>query len=122
MGIASEGSDKSVAPLAHRTSKYNNKKTIVDGIIYVSKGEANRAQELQLLLAYKQIQNLEMQVRIPCIINDKKVFTYVADFVYIDSKTGEKIIEDFKGMETSVFKLKRKILEAQGVKITIVKS
>lgn len=102
-------------------SKYKNVKVIVDGIKFDSKGEANRSQELELLQKAGEIKNLNRQVRIPCIINSVKVFTYVADFMYYDNRLGKNVIEDFKGMLTDVFKLKQKILEAQGLHITIIK-
>lgn len=105
-----------------KPSKFRNKKTLQDGVLFDSKGEANRWVELQLIQKSGQIRNLERQVRIPCLINGKKVFTYVADFMYHDTVTRENVIEDFKGMETDVFKLKKKILEAQGVHIKIVKT
>lgn len=38
----------------------------------------------------------------------QKACTYIADFVYI--KDGETIVEDAKGMETEVFKIKRKLM------------
>lgn len=106
---------------AKKTPKYRNKKITIDGITFDSIGESVRHGELKLMQRAGAIQNLQLQVRIPCIINGKKVFTYIADFVYLDTKTGETIIEDFKGMETDVFKLKKKILEAQGTIITIIK-
>lgn len=86
-----------------------------------STGEYVRFGELKMAEHAGAIQDLQRQVRIPCIINDTKVFTYVADFVYLDTKTGEKVVEDFKGFETDIFKLKKKILQAQGINITIVK-
>jgi len=44
---------------------------------------------------------------------------YEADFEYIDSETGRRVIEDVKGVQTAVFKLKRKLVEYQ-YKIEIV--
>lgn len=86
-----------------------------------STGEYVRYGELSLLERAGEIKNLQRQVRIPCIINGIKVFTYVADFVYLDT-TGEKIVEDYKSEYTKnlpLFRLKKKILEAQGIIITI---
>lgn len=101
--------------------KYRNKKITIDGMTFDSTGEYVRYGELSLLEQAGEIKNLQRQVRIPCIINGTKVFTYVADFVYLDTKTNQQTVEDFKGFETDIFKLKKKILEAQGISITIVK-
>ena len=68
-------------------NKYRNKKVIVDGKEFDSKKEGNRYKELQ---------------------NNYKI-EYVADFKYIEN--GKKIVEDVKGMQTDVFKLKHKIFE-----------
>lgn len=100
-------------------SKYNAKRTAVGDLMFDSKGEAERWSELQLLLKAGEIKNLTRQVTIPCLINGRKVFSYRPDFVYLDTRTGQNVIEDFKGMQTDVFKLKRKILEAQGMTILI---
>lgn len=105
--------------LTKKGNKYGAKKTLVGDLMFDSKGEANRYQELTLLQKAGKIKNLERQVRIPCMINNIKVFTYVADFLYFDLEEEKNIIEDFKGMETDVFKLKKKVLEAQGIKIKI---
>lgn len=97
-------------------NKYHAKKTWMKGRIYDSKKEANRAFELELLAKYGKIQDLQKQV--PFVLQEgyvnrlgKKIrpITYIADFTYIED--GKLIVEDTKGMETDVFKIKRKILE-----------
>lgn len=35
---------------------------------------------------------------------------YYADFKYIDTKTGGLVVEDVKGFETDVYKIKKKLL------------
>lgn len=35
---------------------------------------------------------------------------YVADFVYIDKRSGEKIVEDTKGFKTKDYIIKRKLM------------
>ena len=49
-----------------------------------------------------------------------RVAHYVADFIYIDNRTGLEVIEDAKGYPTPEYKLKRAILAAQGVQIVEV--
>ena len=96
-------------------SKYNAKKTNVDGIKFDSIREADRYCELKLLEKAKEIRNLELQPRF--LLQDKfkdkmgtthRKIEYVADFMYID-KDDKKIVEDVKGMTTGVYKLKKKL-------------
>ena len=99
-------------------SKQKNVKTEIDGIKFASKGEAERYCYLRLLVKAGQIRDLELQprfelqaafqrngVRYPSV-------TYVADFSYIECDTGRRIVEDFKGQETDIFKLKKRLFLA----------
>lgn len=90
-----------------------------DFVYHASTKEFLRWRQLLLLEKGKFISNLKRQVRLPIKINSISVFVYVADFVY-HNKHGKYIIEDSKGKETDVFKLKRKCVEAYyGFSITI---
>ena len=93
-------------------SKYRNRKTEVDNILFDSKAEARRYEELRSLQSGGVITNLEMQVRYPIAVNGVKVCTYIADFVYRDALTGETTVEDVKGMVTHVYRLKSKLMKA----------
>lgn len=100
--------------------KYGNIKTTYAGVVYDSRKEARRAQELDLLTKAGEIFSLEIQPKFPVFINDKKVFTYIADFAYT-KKDGTSVVEDVKGVKTPVFNLKRKCVEAYyGITITII--
>ena len=96
-------------------NKYRNKKVIVDRKEFDSKKEAIRYKELKLLERAGEISNLELQPRF--LLQDSfrkngKTFRrieYIADFKYIEN--GKTIVEDVKGMQTDVFKLKHKIFE-----------
>ena len=103
--------------------KYGAKKTTVDGITFDSKREAERYVELKALQRYGQIEKLVMQ---PAFVlqepfvrpNGQKVraIKYVADFQYIERKGLDRwfsVVEDVKGVETPVFKLKRKLFWAE---------
>ena len=35
----------------------------------------------------------------------------MADFVYIDNRTGERVVEDAKGAKTDVYIIKRKLMK-----------
>lgn len=90
--------------------KYNAIKTTLDGITFASKAEAKRYAELKLLVQAGVIFNLSMQPRFDCVVNEQKVCTYVADFLYLEA--GKQVVEDVKGMKTPVYKLKKKLVEA----------
>lgn len=126
-------------------NKYHNKKTYTsDGILHDSKREANRWAELCLLQRAGKISELDRQVRfelIPAQYEEiytgefyqrgarkgepklervclEKSLVYVADFVYIDNDTGEKVVEDSKGERTKEYVIKRKLmLYLKGIKI-----
>ena len=96
-------------------NKYRNKKVIVDEYIFDSIQESRRYKELKLLLKAGEISDLELQPRFLLQDSFKKngrtfrKIEYVADFKYIEN--GKTIVEDVKGMQTDVFKLKHKIFE-----------
>ena len=94
-----------------KKNKYNARKTEYNGIIYDSKKEAKRAEQLDKLLAVGDIINIERQVPIKCIINSKLVCKLVCDFVYTLAD-GSVVYEDVKGMVLPVFKLKQKLVKA----------
>lgn len=93
-------------------SKYNNKKTEIDGFLFDSKREANRYVELKLLERAGEIENLELQPKYSVDINGKHICNYFADFRYFDSYNKSIVIEDAKGMRTDVYKIKKKLVEA----------
>lgn len=97
-------------------SKYRAKKTEVDGIVFDSKKEARRYQELKLFEKAGVISDLQTQVKFVLIpaqrINGKVVereCSYVADFVYLD-EAGKKVVEDTKGVKTKDYIIKRKLM------------
>lgn len=111
-----------------KRSKYGNVKKVVDGITFHSKREADRWLELKILLRAERIQNLRRQVAyeiLPSVKFDgnkkrSRAIWYYADFVYIED--GVEVIEDVKGAETAVFRLKRHALKALcGLEVRIVK-
>lgn len=93
-------------------NKFNAKKTYVDGYKFDSKKEANRYTELALLLKTGYIKDLELQPKIPLIVNGKKIGNYIGDFRYFCNQTHKVILEDVKSpiTKTPVYNLKKKIL------------
>ena len=103
-----------------RRNKYNATKTVVDGITFASKKEAERYSQLALLEATGKIDNLRLQPRIPLMVNGTKIGHYIADFEY--HFAGKHIIEDVKtpATRTPVYKLKIKILQTYDPPIEII--
>ena len=106
--------------------KYHSKKTIVDGITFDSKKEANRYCELKLLEKAGKIKDLSLQhqftLQPPFKKNGKTIraITYVADFVYYDLERMRIIVEDVKGYKTDVYQLKKKMFEYKFPDLTII--
>lgn len=108
-------------------SKYRNKKTQIGMYVFDSIAESKRYKELALLEKAGQIKGLKLQPKFLLQEGFKKngktyrKIEYIADFMYIEN--GKVIIEDVKGMETDVFKLKRKMFEYKypGFELRIVK-
>ncbi len=94
-----------------KKSKYGAVKTEVDGIMFDSKREASRYQELRLLEQAGEIANLRLQVPFELIPKSKygMPIRYIADFTYNDLN-GQLIVEDAKGVKTPVYRLKRRMM------------
>ena len=74
-----------------------------------------------------EIKNLRRQVPIelhgrkgPILTPTGKVMLYLADFVYDDLISLREVIEDAKGWQTDVSKMKLAILAADGVEVDLV--
>ena len=105
---------KSLTKNSH--SKYNARKIIIDGLQFDSQKEANRYAELSLLEKAGKISGLKTQVKFELIPKQggERACNYIADFVYTDAETGQKIVEDVKGYRKgqayAVFTIKRKLM------------
>ena len=115
-------------------AKYGNRKTFTsDGILHDSRKEALRWTQLLLLERAGEISDLKRQVEFILIPDQREPSTevyqkgekkgmpkegkllerkvvYVADFVYKDTKTGERVVEDTKGVKTKDYIIKRKLM------------
>ena len=101
-----------------KRSKYNAVKTIVDGITFDSKKEANRYLELKLMEQSGEIRDLELQVPYSIDVEGYHICKYTADFQYWDNNEKKVITEDCKGFRTPSYRLKKKLLKAvHGVEI-----
>lgn len=109
-----------------RRNKYHNRKIVVDGSVFDSRKEYDRYCELFLLERAGKIQGLRRQVKFqlippqrePDIVGKRggikkgklleREVSYLADFVYLQD--GEQVVEDVKGMRTTEYILKRKLM------------
>lgn len=103
-------------------NKYKAKKVNIDGITFDSKLEGARYNHLKELESMGLISEIEIHPPFPCVVNDKKVCLYKADFRYKNIE-GAMIVEDTKGIETPMFRLKKKLVEAlyPDTKILVIK-
>jgi len=91
-------------------SKYRAQPVVIDGVRFASKKEGARYLELKLLEKSGAIKNLELQPRYDLIVNAVNCGFYKADFRYFQN--GKRIVEDVKGVRTSTYILKSKLLRA----------
>ena len=100
--VKAKRSKYNVAPVSERTWK---------GKVYDSKGEMNRAKELNAYQSVGEIFNLQEQVVYKLEVNGILICKYIADFVYLNRK-GETVTEDYKGKILAVYLLKKKLMMA----------
>lgn len=116
-------------PTVARRNKYGATRITTDDGDFDSSGEHKRYCELRLLERTGAIRDLKRQVKIPLIVNGvqlsienkngaRRKLNYVADFTYHEN--GIYVVEDFKGFDTKVSRLKRAIVEAmEGIRVRI---
>ena len=96
-------------------SKYGNRKVYADGYTFDSQAEYRRYQQLVLLERAGEIRNLRvhpsylLQPAFKAQGRAERAITYKADFEYIDVVDRVEVVEEVKGAETAVWKLKRKL-------------
>lgn len=108
--------------------KYHNKKTEVDGIVFDSKAEAKRWNELRMMEKMGLIRHLERQVPFLLIRGQRwsggrkhRDTYYKADFVYYEN--GQQIVEDVKGVRTEGYRIKRELMKDRyGIEIREVRA
>lgn len=96
-------------------NKYKNQKIQIDRYVFDSVAEGRRYRELSLLERAGEIKELQLQPKFLLQEAFKKngktyrKIEYIADFMY--KENGKIIVEDVKGMQTDVFKIKHKLFE-----------
>src|SRR4030067_790114 len=107
--------------LGKKRHKHNAVPLNVDGHHFDSTVEAMRYGTLAILLRAGQITELVVHPVYPITINKQRVCVVELDFSYRDEK-GLPRVEDVKGQDTALSKLKRKMVEAAyGFEVSIIK-
>lgn len=110
-------------PAAPKASKYGNKRVQVDGRKYASKREAEVCEGYIRDEKAGLIGGLELQKRFP-LLGPKGglICVYIADAAFWDHQQDRFRVVDIKGVETEVFKLKRKMMrELKGIEVEIIR-
>lgn len=102
-------------------NKYRNVRTPYSGAVYDSRGEAEYARRLDLLLAAGRIARWRRGTDWEILERPNRI-VYRPDFE-VWRLDGTLEAHDFKGMETPVFKLKAKLFRARypGVPLVVVR-
>ena len=96
-----------------KRSKYGNKRTLYQGVVYDSQKEASRAVELDLLKRTGEVLCWMPHVVFPL----SKGVSYEADFVVVYADWHVEV-EDVKGVKTQAYRIKKKLfLEKYGREI-----
>ena len=103
-----------------RPHKYGATKVKIDGYTFASKLEAGRFQELKLLEKAGAIRDLTVHPRYRIDINGEHICYVVLDFSYFHRDSGLHV-EDTKGKDLPMSKLKRKLMKAvRGIDVKVI--
>ena len=94
-----------------RQNKYGSVKQTYKGYSYMSKKEANKAFELDLLVKAGEVISWERQVKIPLRVNNQLICNYYVDFL-VHWKDGTEEYVEIKGFKTDLWRIKWKMFEA----------
>jgi hypothetical protein len=92
-------------------NKYGAKKSVFQGITYDSKLEMGMAMVLTDMLKRKEIKLLLTQHPIKIVVGGRAICTHKVDFLVTLLDGRRKFVES-KGVATSIWRLKRKLVEA----------
>lgn len=94
-----------------KKNKFNASKIDFNGIRFDSKLEARVYEDLLFQLNIGDLKEIFRQVKIPLMVNEVLICTYICDFKTID-KHGQVTYVEAKGMEMPVFRIKLKLFLA----------
>lgn len=96
-----------------KKEKYRNKRVVFNGIPFQSTKECDYYKQLLLRERAGEVANIEVQVVFDLHVKEKLVCRYIADFRYLDCKTGELVVIDVKSKMTRklpTYRLKKKLM------------
>jgi hypothetical protein len=114
-------------------NKYRAVRVTIDGHEFASRAEGRRYLALKAMQSAGEISGLTLQPAFPIVIDGKPLrirssrgagrqVRPVMDFRYVDSATGREVIEDKKGFDNPLSRLKRALVEhCFGITVTVVK-
>lgn len=97
-----------------KRGKYNAQGSHIDGHWFASKAEGIRYLQLKEMEKQGTIEGLELQPSYRIMVSGQMITTYRGDFRYVVIENGKRrrILEDVKGMQTTEYKIKKKLVEA----------
>lgn len=98
----------------NKKPKYRNTKVVSNGIKFDSQKEHRRYLQLKQMEVAGEISDLRLQVKYRCMVREQLVCTYIADFVYRNSRHQE-VVEDVKSditRKNPVYRIKKKLVKA----------
>lgn len=98
-------------PRKGRRSKYGAIRTVYRGVEYASRSEACYARHLDMLVKAGEVDEWRAQVRVPLVVKGVMVATIVPDF-FVSFADGSSEYHEVKGVETAIWRLKRKLFTA----------
>lgn len=102
-------------------TKYKAKKCTMNGVNFDSKAEMNRYCQLRIMQMAGEIKNLKCHPAFDIDYNEKHICKVELDFCY--EEDGMTIVEDVKGCDNALSKLKRKMVKAfHNVDVIIIKA
>lgn len=101
--------------------KYRNKICQCDGYRFMSLKEMNRYLVLKREMQCKRLTDLELQPSYQINLNGIRICKVILDFRYKTLPERKEVIEDVKGHDTTISRLKRRLVEAQyGIKVVLI--
>ena len=85
--------------------------------------EGRRYSELKLMQRAGEISGLQCHPKFSLDVNGMHVCTYIADFAYIEARSGLWVVEDVKGIRTALYSLKKKLMRAcHGIEVAEIRA
>lgn len=96
----------------YRRHKFNAVRSkCSSGHYHPSKLEASYCDNLRMLTENGDIADYETQYKAELYVNDKKITTHYIDFM-VTTNDGKKEAHETKGMESQLWKIKKRLFEA----------